>query len=144
MIRARKFRFAALAALGLLMAGAPGCGDGSGRVAVSGRVTVDGQALESGVIAFLPAEGTKGPAAGAEIKQGAYSVGRQGGPLPGTYRVEIKGTRKTGRQIKDSFSTAMVDEIEQFLPAKFNTESELSAEIKPGGSDSLDFTLQLK
>lgn len=101
------------------------------RVQVSGSVEVDGQPLESGSISFISLATTQGPSAGAEIKQGKYLIAVDGGPDPGKYRVEIKGMRKTGRQINDGGN--MIDEIEQFLPPKYSgAESELAAELKPG------------
>lgn len=135
-------------AAGLLLVLAIGCGGSDGRLEVSGSVKVDGQPLESGSISFIPAAGTRGPSAGAEIKQGRYSIAAEGGPVPGKYRVEIKGMRKTGRRIKDGFPHPpddMVDEIEQFLPPKYSTaQSELTAELTPGRNEAADFDLRLK
>jgi len=126
---------------------ATGCGGSGSGVDVSGSVTVDGQSLESGSIAFIPLPGTRGRSAGAEIIQGAYSVAAESGPAPGKYRVEIKAMRKTGRRFKDGFPHPpddMVDEIEQFLPPKYNAQSELTAELKPGGNHGVSFDLTLK
>ena len=147
MVRRWECRGLAWGAAGFLLALALGCGGDANRVGVSGSVRVDGQPLESGSISFLPAAGTGGPTAGAEIRQGTYSVPAESGPAPGKYDVRIKATRKTGRRIKDGFSHPpddMVDEIEQFLPAKYNTQSELTAELKPGTNKGVDFELRLK
>ena len=147
MVRRWGYRGLALGAVGFLLAPALGCGGGADRAQVSGSVRVDGQPLESGSISFLPAAGTQGPTAGAEIKQGTYSVAAESGLAPGKYSVQIKASRKTGRRIKDGFPHPpddMVDEIEQFLPPKYNTQSELTAELKPGSNKGKDFELRLK
>jgi len=60
-------------------------------------VTLDGQPVETGSIAFRPKGQTKGPSAGGTIQDGAYSIDRAQGPVVGTMRVEINATRKTGR-----------------------------------------------
>ncbi len=138
-------RLAACAAI--LLPFALGCGGGGDRVEVGGAVTLDGQPLESGAISFVPLAGTQGPSAGAEIKQGRYAIDAEGGPVPGKYRVDIIATRKTGRRIKDGFPHPpddLVDEIEQYLPPKYNTQSELTAELKPGANQGVDFELRLK
>jgi hypothetical protein len=52
---------------------------------VSGKVTYDGQPLESGFISFYPEEG-QGSTVGGEIVKGSYSVK---GVAPGKNRVQI-------------------------------------------------------
>ncbi len=110
-----------------------GCGgDGSGRVPLSGTVAVDGQPLERGEIAFVPQSGTAGPTIGTAIERGGFSVSRAEGPTPGTYRVEIRATRPTGRKIPDEFRPPpdnLVDEIEQFIPRRYNVDSELTVQV---------------
>lgn len=109
--------------------------DGPRRGSVKGFVTFDGAPLETGVVVMLPAGDTKGPTAGSAISDGAFSIAAASGPVVGRYRVEIKALRKTGRQVK-----ALVPvggrkeraEAEQFIPAKYNKDSEIEIEIKPG------------
>src|SRR5688572_29821884 len=71
---------------------ATGCGPGPG-VAVSGAVTYQGKPVEDGMIQFIPSAETQGPTAGAEIKDGKYSIPAQSGPVPGSYRVEVSSYR---------------------------------------------------
>ena len=65
-----------------------GCGSKSG---VSGRVTVDGQPLESGFVTFFPVE-DRGQSVGAEIVQGEYTIDVI---TPGKKRVLVSITGQT-------------------------------------------------
>lgn len=108
---------------------------GPRRASVQGIVTFDGAPLENGVLVLLPADGTKGPTAGSAVSKGAFSIAAASGPVVGRYRVEIKALRKTGRQVKAVIPVGgrkEKEESEQFIPAKYNTASELEVEIKPG------------
>ncbi|TWU20081.1 hypothetical protein Pla52o_45950 [Novipirellula galeiformis] len=114
-----------------------GCGGGDGlnRAEVRGKVSFEGAPVESGSIAFIPVEGTQAPSTGGAINQGEYHLARAVGPVVGEYRVEIRATRKTGRQVAAGEvardPTAMIDEIEAFIPEKYNNRSDLTAEIQP-------------
>jgi hypothetical protein len=125
-----------------------GCGqsDGPVRVAVAGRVTLDGTPIAEGTINFLPTSGTKGPTAGAPITDGLYSIAAAKGPCVGRYRVEIRGSKKTGRQVLapgPKTSGLMVDEILEIVPKRYNAESTLEADLKPGQNE-LDYSLTAK
>ena len=69
-----------LCLLMLLTTAVAGCGSGDRqRVAVHGKVTVAGQPVEAGSIAFVPMDGNTGLTAGATIENGKYShSGRKG------------------------------------------------------------------
>ena len=72
-----------------------GCGgQAKKRLLVSGKVTLDGQSLPNGAIAFEPTEA--GPSAGATIVDGAYSIAETRGPGVGKYRVQINSFQPTG------------------------------------------------
>jgi hypothetical protein len=129
--------------LTLALLGCLGCSGGLNRAEVSGKVLVDKQPLERGMINFYPVEGTPGPSAGAEIKNGEYHIARSAGVVVGKNRVEIKGFRKTGRKVPDpmAFGTnTLTDEILQIVPPEYSSQSTLTREIK-GGSNTLDFDL---
>lgn len=135
------FRTAAAlaAAAGLLVAA--GCGDN--RSAVSGRVSLDGKPVEAGTISFVPEATTKGPSAGATIANGEYRVEGENLPVPGSYRVEITATKKTGKMIPAGSPApkgTMVEETVQAVPEKYNKKSTLQKDLK-AGSNSLDFDL---
>jgi len=128
----------------LAVLAAPGCGGGT--VSVSGTVTLDGQALESGQILFVPVDTSKGQSAGATIQNGKFDVQGAAPPLPGSYRVEITSKKKTGRQIpagSPSPPGTMIDETKEAVPAKYNTNSTLRQELKPG-ANTLNFPLDGK
>jgi len=126
-----------------------GCGgsDGPPRSSVKGKVTLDGVEIADGTITFFPASGTKGPTSGTSISAGRYSIAADRGPLAGRYRVEIHGPRKTGRQVAAPGPVgnpkALVDEIVETVPKRYNLQSTLEAEVKPGRND-LDFVLTTK
>jgi hypothetical protein len=123
-----------------------GCGKrdyaGDRRLPVSGKVTVDGEPLEFGLISFLP-QGEGGRVSGGPIKNGSYSVEEPMGPTAGKYRVEIRWNKPTGRRVKDAYGDEIMDEYKEGLPAKYHTNSELTAEVS-AEQTTFDFTLQSK
>jgi hypothetical protein len=132
------------APLALTIAGATGCGGGPERLSVGGQVTLDGQPIPDGEIVFRPAAPTKGPTAAGSIENGAYLIPENRGPVAGSYAVSIEAMRKTGRKIKaDILGDAKTDQYEQYLPARYNEQTTLSAEISDS-RDDLDFDLTSK
>jgi hypothetical protein len=121
-----------------------GCGGSNGRQSLEGVVTFDGKPLEKGQITFVPQAGTSGPTAGAEIIDGKFSIPAAGGPFAGKFRVEITASRPGGQKVPDRFTGKLVDAYEQFIPSKYNAESQLEAEIKADGPNRLEFALKLK
>jgi len=130
--------FFALAAVGALLVtwvSTRGLSRGPDRASLQGQVSLDGKPLESGVIVLVPSGDTQGPTAGGTLSDGKFHIAADGGPVAGRYRVQIKATRKTGRMVKSSVpigNRREVEETEQFIPARYNTASELEVEIKPG------------
>jgi hypothetical protein len=110
---------------------AVGCGpvDGLNRQAMSGTVTVDGQPLLSGAILFEPETEQSGTAVGSTIRRGSFLIARDKGAVPGTYRVRVYAS--SGRQAPP---TARQTELTprpmiERLPARYNTQSKLRAEV---------------
>ena len=127
----------------VLLVVAAGCG-GSNRAAVTGEVTLDGQPVEGGTISFIPADGAAGPPAWGKIEAGRYSIPAREGPPPGTSRVEIRWTRKTGRKlpaVPPAPPGEMIEETVEAVPARYNARSELKAEVQ-GGKNTFDFKLK--
>lgn len=133
-----------------------GCGSGERLgVAVSGKVTFNGEPLKDGAIAFIPQPGTEGPTAGASVVDGRYSIPRAGGPFPGKYRVEINAFREVRKANKQELGGAMFGRDpsefglkpeanairENVIPARYNQESQLSAEVPDRGDVELDYAL---
>ena len=73
---------------------------------------------------------------------GAYEINPRKGVFEGNFRVEIKDWRESKKKTQDLVTGESFSGIKQFLPAKFNDESELTVEIKRGG-ESYDFDLEL-
>ena len=121
-----------------------GCdGSGANRAEVHGTVTTDDQPIQSGTVRFIPTEGTTGPSTGGAIENGKYRLDSASGPVVGRHRVEIRARRKTGRKIESGFPDppgTLVDHVAQFIPARYNVESDLVVEVKRG-SNSHDFHL---
>lgn len=117
---------------------------GLDRNAIGGAVTLDGKPLASGGILFTPVKGTKGPVTGGAIKDGRYQLPQDSGPVAGWYRVEIHATRKTGRMVPAPFKRAgendTVEEQEEAVAPRFNFESTLEVEVKPG-ENTADFSV---
>lgn len=133
--------WAAVCGLGLLLLA--GCGGSSDRQALEGTVTFDGVPLAEGSIVFSPLPGTRGPTAGGQVNDGKFSVSPKGGTFVGTFRVEITATRKTGRKVMDPMLGKEVDDITQYIPMRYNRQSELTAEVTEG-SNQFEFALTSK
>ena len=113
--------------------------DGPPRGAVQGKITIAGEPLEYGAINFYPTEGTQGPTAGAEIKDGWYELPEARGPVVGRQRVEITGSKSTSKTTRISTGQE-IPEMVPVVPSKYNTNSELVREIE-SGDNTLDFSL---
>ena len=124
-----------------LVVGPAGCGK-SLPPTVHGKVTLDSEAVTAGNIAFFSQE-AKGSKAAAAIEQGAYAISPQDKLRPGKYRVEISWRKPTGKKISSADPGMMIDETREAVPAKYNTESTLIAEIGSGDAKK-DFDLTSK
>lgn len=114
-----------------------GCGSGETipRAVVSGTVTFDGEPVNEGVIMFIPVVGVKGAPVQLNIVNGKYDsatdAGDKRGVVIGMNEVRIMATRPSGKKVK-SPDNEMIDEIVQYIPAKYNEKTELQQEIKSG------------
>jgi hypothetical protein len=127
-----------LAALCLLV----GCTGSSGRQAIEGTVTLDGKPLEKGQITFVPQADTKGPTAGAEVTGGRFKIPAAGGAFAGKFRVEIAASRPGGPKVPDRMTGKLVDGYVQFIPARYNAESQLTADVKAGAVNHFAFEVK--
>lgn len=139
-----KFRCQKTLLCTFLLALLAGCGNSAGRQALQGSVTLDNAPLEQGTVRFIPVQGTNGPSAGGEIKKGEFSIAADKGVLCGSFRVEITASRKTGQKVRDRFTGEMTELNTQFLPPRYNSNSELTAEVKNGGENRFEFALHSK
>ena len=137
MTEIKRVRFALCLLITCLFAG---CQDS--RIGLNGNVKVDGTPLTKGYIIFLPESGTSGPTAGADIVDGAYEIEPAKGVFEGSFKVEIKGWRDSQTVVEDSVTGETFAEPEQFIPLKYNKESELNVKISKDKTVQ-DFDLEL-
>jgi hypothetical protein len=123
-----------------------GCnGEAIERATVSGKVTLDGKPMSSGQIRFRPTTETGGPAWSTWIKDGQYTTAGTRGTPVGELRIEIDAYRTPawykGPPPAADGEEAMIPQ-EQFLPAKYNAQSDLKMTIPPGsGTIEKDWVL---
>lgn len=129
-----------LLALLLVAAATAGCGrDELRRVVVTGEVKYGGQPIANGQVMFYPTGETPGPATAAVIKEGRYLADAKGGVPAGQHRVMVEAYRPPtagpGIDVADLGR-------EQYIPAKYNTQSELKTELNENESPAQrDFAL---
>ncbi len=110
------------------------CGPTTGTV--TGTVTIDGQPLSGGVISYVPGEGGGAPAT-ANIEEGKYELTTS----TGKKFVQISAPIVVGKRKEYEGPDAPLVEItDERLPPKYNSQTELTFEVKPGRS-AKDFTL---
>jgi len=139
-----------VSALGPVAPGCSGTGDNLPREAITGTVMLDGQPLAGGVIQFTaPREGGTtggaGDTGGSPISNGQFSIDREHGLVPGHYRVTINASggavaakpAEPGRPNRKELP-------KELIPAKYNAESTLTADVKKGGPNDFKFELQSK
>ncbi len=114
-----------------------GCSGSDGRQEISGTVTLDGEPLESGLINFRPAKGTKANSSGGTITEGRFQLPAAKGLMPGEYIVRVQSFKKSGRKVNDP----QMGEIDELLPVRFNEMGALKATISDGSENQLEFAL---
>jgi hypothetical protein len=115
---------------------------GCGSPTVTGQVSLDGQPVDGGSIAFVPIGSGSTIQVGGEIVRGTYTLTGARAPRPGSYRVEIYWNKTTGKKIPAPGDEGnFMEETLQVIPTRYNTKSELMADIKGTGKDTFDFAL---
>ncbi len=114
---------------------ASGCKSGDGKVDVSGTVTFNGKPVEEGTIQFVHTADT---ADTVTITDGKYATRIP----PGSKKVAVHAYRKTGEFLRDpTDKQSGYPVVSNYIPAKFNDQSELTAEVsKSGGVHNFDLT----
>jgi hypothetical protein len=144
----RSIRWALAGAL-LVIAGGFGCssGDNLDRQPISGTITLDGTPLATGTIRFDPASAESGTQVAGSIQSGKYSIPRSEGPVPGSYKVQItsveapKGFEPPAGKMPGE---VIMPKAKELVPDKYNIKSDLTATIKSGQSEAINFTLTSK
>lgn len=118
---------------------ASGCGKKTNEVEVSGKVTIDGEPIENGMITFVSTDGAIPPGGGA-IKDGVYTAKVP----PGEKIVMVLGNKLVGQEpeYEDVPDSPMRDKYETVTPEAYNAKhlSPLTASIS-GPQEGLDFDL---
>jgi hypothetical protein len=123
-----------------------GCSnDPLGRQAVSGAVKVDGAPLPKGNIAFQPTDG-QATAGGAAVSDGKYSVPRDGGLVPGKYRVVINAPMPgaAGKSDVEVLPGDPPPPPKELIPREWNVNSTQTIEVKKEGPFVFDFDVKTK
>jgi hypothetical protein len=108
---------------------------------VHGKVTLDGSPLDDATISFVSTAGGARQSAWTTIKNGEYTVVEKDGLGIGPFRVEIRALRPTGEKPNPNEPTMIPSK--EIIPSRYNSGSELKAEIKPG-KNAADFALKSK
>lgn len=114
------------------------------RVPVHGEVTLDGQPLTRARIVFIGEAGSGSLKATAEITDGSFELTSADGPLPGTARVEIVSELLELEEFEAARGPGQSQRVEPrtvSIPARYNLQSELTAQLEPTADNHLNFEL---
>lgn len=117
-----------------------GCGGQRGpeRVVVSGLVRYNGKPVRDGMIRFTPVAASTAPTSGAAIVDGRYRADSHGGVAVGTYRVLIEAypaaNHGSGIIARDT-GAAKSGAPGQYLPARYNTQTQLQLTVESGSRE---------
>jgi hypothetical protein len=121
-----------------------GCGEsGRGGLEVTGLVTLDGQPMQEGSVVFVPL--ASGHKTAGKITAGQFRIPASDGPIPGSYRVEVYAPDASPVPLDDPLAYAQ--SAPRLPPAnpvasRFNTQSELTAEVAAGRDNQFTFEVQ--
>lgn len=113
-----------------------GCAKKSNKGTVTGKVTLDGQRVNAGLIKFLPVDGMT-PTADTAITDGKYNASVP----PGDKKVSISAPVVTGqRRMYETPNSPMIDETKESVPVRYNAQTTLTYSVT-AGSQEKDFEL---
>lgn len=128
----------------LLALSAQGCGGGKevGLVSVEGLVTLNGAPLPAASVIFRPTKGR--PSIGITDTNGRYRLeyleGRKGA-IPGPHKVSISTFVEPDRDSSDPLRQKGRPEL---VPAQYNAQTTLVANLKPEENEVADFDLETR
>lgn len=121
-----------------------GCGaDTGGRVPLAGQVTLDGTPLDRGTIEFHSSGG--GSVSGGAIRDGRFEIPAAQGVTPGSYEVRIYSASESGEVANPDEPPGPEAErqvAQERIPARYNTQSELTTQVGEDGATDLKFDLE--
>jgi hypothetical protein len=106
-------------------------------VPVSGAVTLDGTPLPEADLDFTTDDGN--PPQRVEVRAGRF----EGAVKPGKYKVVVKAYRPA-KPPRPAPPGMPVDQREQYLSARYNRATELTAEVTADGPNDLAFPLKTR
>ncbi len=125
----------------LVLSGGCASGDRLNRKAISGVVTLDGRPLGDGAIHLEPAPNESGTAVGTTIRRGAFSIVRDQGPVPGSYRVRIYASSGVQAPPEKGQTERTRRPMVDRLPEIYNARTELRADVTDRGPNRFRFEL---
>ena len=128
----------------LVVVSLSGCGPKSDRLAIDGKVTLNGAALDSGSIRFATAGAGKLFAAGAMIQDGQYHIPQAQGLPPGTYRVEINSPDTKAPLVAaraPAGEPVPPPTSPERIPADYNSNSKHSVDVSADKANQFDFDI---
>jgi hypothetical protein len=118
----------------LLLATEAGCRrSGAVTFPISGTVTYNGKPLPNGSIVLLPVSGPSAADPGT-ILDGRFAFAARAGKK----KVEIRATREVGPIIRSMGAR----DKQSYIPAQYNSQTTLSAEVVPDGANQFTFDLK--
>jgi hypothetical protein len=114
-----------------------GCsGGGVATYRVTGTATFDGDPIAEGDIIFLSVDNSTPPGAG-KIQGGTFKA-----EVPaGQKKVEIRASRMEPLPEGQTGAMGETEMAVDYIPARYNSETELTAEVKEGGNNEFSFAL---
>lgn len=100
-----------------------------------GEVSYEGEPMAAGSIRFFPIEGTSGIGGSARVEGGRYVIPPGRKFAAGNYLVSVTAARPTGRTVQPEPGhepEGPVSETEQYIPERFNTNSEIRVILERG------------
>src|SRR5687768_1398341 len=130
----------------IAVAALAGCRESTGRLAVSGTITLDGAPLDRGSILFTSVG--EGPlvSSGGMIQEGEYLVPEEQGLLPGTYLVQISApdTRAKMSMGANAADRPGIPLAPDRIPEEYNLRSDKKVEVTRDGDNKFDFDIKSK
>ena len=109
-----------------------GCGRSTDEVEATGSIKWNGKPLLAGMIVLQPQSPNQAPV-GGKIENGVFRLRTK----PGKMRVEIQAVRETNQ--RDPETGTMLGEM--YIPARYNTKTELEADVTREGKNHFEFDL---
>jgi hypothetical protein len=111
---------------------ANGCQRANDFVEVTGTITWNGEPIPTGMIVLQPTE-PRQPPAGGKIDEGKFVLHSK----PGKMRVQVEAVRSTKQ--RDPQTGTFLGEM--YIPARYNRETVLEADITREGKNTIEFAL---